>query len=810
MRLRAPFLILGCWLVLAAIPSNRAADYDTSQMDEQTLKNAGLPTDGPALLDYLRKRTLTEYDREKLATLVRQLGDSLVEVRDRATADLISLGSVAIPMLRQAAKDPDEQDVSSRAIRILSLLEGNSGPTLSGAVVRLVALRAPADAAEVLLTYLPFADDHSVVEEVKSALAAVGVRDGKPDKALVLALEDKVPIRRAVAAEALCQARGGEAIPAVLKLLEDVKPAVRLRAAIALGGFREGKAVSTMIDLLTELPGPQARQAEEFLISLAADQAPKVPLGTDDAQRKKCQEAWSIWWKATEGAGPLDEFRKRTLDDAKRAEMVALIKNLGHDAFDIREKASNDLVTGFGTAAVPLLRQALTDPDLEVRDRAQKCLQRIEKEKPTALSLAAPRVVALRKPAGATEALIAYLPFADDEAIVSEVQTALLAVGIREGKADPALVKALEDKVPARRIAAVEVLCQGALTDHRQAVRKLLDDEDNTVRLKAALALANARDRDAIPTLITLLGVLPPEQASFAEDYLRLVAGDKAPNVSLGMDKAAREKCRDAWAAWWKDNGARIDLAKIDTSKTRLLGYTLLVMPDTGQVVELGPDNKPRWTLHGLNYPFDAQVLPGDRVLIAEYNGMRVTERDLKGNIVWEKRGLNNPVSCRRLSNGNTFIATQNQLLEVDKSGKELININRPNFDIAAGTKLRNGGFAILTTTGMFVRLDATGKEIKSFTVGPFQIYCNIEVLANGRLVFPQYGQNRVVEFDTEGKPVWEAQIQWPTSAVRLPNGHTLVSSQNSRKVTELDRSGKQVWEYRDTGNQRPWRAYRR
>ena len=47
------------------------------------------------------------------------------EVRDKAAAELISLGPVAIPVLRQAVKDPDEPTVAEQARRCLRFLEGS-------------------------------------------------------------------------------------------------------------------------------------------------------------------------------------------------------------------------------------------------------------------------------------------------------------------------------------------------------------------------------------------------------------------------------------------------------------------------------------------------------------------------------------------------------------------------------------------------------------------------------------------------------------------------------------------------------------
>src|SRR5262249_3454005 len=150
--------------------------------------------------------------------------------------------------------------------------------------------------------------------------------------------------------------------------------------------------------------------------------------------------------------------------------------------------------------------------------------------------LVAARLMALRKPAGATEALLAYLPFAEDEGVANEVQTALMAVGFPDGKADPVVVRALVDPLPLRRAAAAEALAHAGGPQERLALRKLLADPDLTVRRRVAVALANARDKDAFPVLIDLLRELTPEQAGPVQEVLFGLARDKAPNVSLGTD----------------------------------------------------------------------------------------------------------------------------------------------------------------------------------------------------------------------------------------------------------------------------------
>src|SRR5205823_6027732 len=199
----------------------------------------------------------------------------------------------------------------------------------------------------------PFADDDNVSEEVKAALGTVALRDGKPEPVLVRALDDPLAVRRAAAVEALSQVPGDELRPALRKLLRDPRPTVRLRAALALAaGAHDAKAVSTLITLLADVPTPQARLAEDYLLALAAEQAPKVSLGNDDPARQKCRDAWAAWWLGTESPAILEEFTRRTLTDALRDRALALMAKLADDAFEAREKATTDL-QALGPAVAP-------------------------------------------------------------------------------------------------------------------------------------------------------------------------------------------------------------------------------------------------------------------------------------------------------------------------------------------------------------------------------------------------------------------------------------------------------------------------
>jgi HEAT repeat protein len=576
---------------------------------------------------------------------------------------------------------------------------------------------------------------------------------------------------------------------------------VRLRAALALVRFHDARAVETLITLLGELPAAQGRQAEEALHQLAGEQAPKVTLG-DDAQRGPVRDAWLAWWNASEGTRLLDEFRKRTLTGAAREKAQALIRQLGDNVFANRHKAQAEL-EAMGPAVSFLVRQATGDADPEVSSRARETLRKLEDSSLAHLSLVVPRLVAFRKPADAAAVLLAFVPFLNDETLLAEMESALAAVAHRDGKLDPAVLAALADRSAVARAMAGQVLARVGGAEQRPAIRKLLEDEDPLVRQRVALTLADLGDRDAVPVLIALLGEMSPDQASPIESYLSALAGDKAPTVPLGNDEAGRKRCRDSWAAWWKDHGAAVDL-RASKDSLRLLGYTLIVEPydqagRIGKLTEVDARGKVRWVIDGLRYPMDAQVLPNGRVLVAEQQANQVTERNLKGQVMWQKQ-VPQPVACQRLPNGNTFIVSRQQILEVDRQGKEVYVHNRPG-DIAVAVKLRNGQIGWVSNVGTYTRMDTAGKELKRVQLEQPQLYYGaggIDILPNDHVILPNYNTHRVVEYDGDGKVVWSANVQTPISATRLPNGNTLVGTAAGSRIIEIDKGGKTVWDFKD------------
>src|SRR5947209_2437170 len=130
----------------------------------------------------------------------------------------------------------------------------------------------------------------------------------------------------------------------------------------------------------------------------------------------------------TDDESLLDFFQKRTLRDSDRDSVRQLIRQLGSEIYRLREQAMAELI-GRGPAVVEPLRTAIKDTDLETARRAGQCVARIQaRDIGVEVVAAAARLLAARKPAGAVETMLAYLPFVDKESSAAHEGLTLLAL----------------------------------------------------------------------------------------------------------------------------------------------------------------------------------------------------------------------------------------------------------------------------------------------------------------------------------------------------------------------------------------------
>jgi len=767
-------LILG--LAVLGNPASPAADEPNP--DEMLLKGAKVGTEPADLLAVLHKQVLSDKEREQIEALIRQLGNEEFKTRESATDKLLAIGAAAAPFLREASRSAN-LEVAQRASQALAEIPNAADSGLTGAAVRLLARKPTADTLGALLEFFPFAGDDWLEDEILTAIGTNAMPNGKVDPVLMKALKDPLPARRGAAAAVLGRWGATDQREAVRPILSDPSPKARALAARGLLGDRYAR--------------------------------PDAALSPEDRKILKDGGVES------DAAGLLAFIRKRTLSPEDRKELARMVEQLDSAVFTERQEATKKLILT-GTPALSYLRPALEGSGLELRRRIEYCIKDIEKGPGPMVPITAAKLLARRAPAEASKVLIDYLPFADDAIVEEEVLNAIARLAVQEAEVPAALVATLKEEDAARRAGAALVLALVGTKDHCDKVKALLNDASPVVRFRAAQGMLAAKERAAVPVLLALLGEGPAAIALQAEDLLRLLASDRAPAASVrGAAAEARKKAHEDWVAWHRDHGDKVDLT-IAFRERPHLGLTLVSELGGGRggrnqrVWEYGRDGKARWTINDLVNPIDAHMLPGNRVLVADYNGNKVVERDLaSGKNVWEHPTTGIAVSCQRLPNGNTFIATYNTgYLEVTPEKKQVYAHNPvANFGgMVNAIKLRNGNIACMTANGQFIELDANAKQVHMQMIDQNGGWNGIEELPGNHLLLAIQSPGSVIELDASRKKVGEWKAAGAVHAIRLPGGNLLVACGNNQKVVELDRKGVVVSEQATTG--RPFHVRRR
>jgi len=413
------------------------------------------------------------------------------------------------------------------------------------------------------------------------------------------------------------------------------------------------------------------------------------------------------------------------------------------------------------------------------------------------------------------------VPFVEDESVEEEILTCLTLLSLREPNVEPALVKALDDVSPARRAAAAYVLGHVGTKAHVAKVLPLLDDLQPLVRLRAAQGMLAARNKLALPSLVNLIGTVPAIYLPRVEETLYRLSDDKGPTDTIQAGNPdSRGKAVRAWDKWLKANEANVDLTALNDRES-YLGLITVAEYDNqvgniqGQVWEGARGGAKRFTFSGVMGAMDARTLPNGRILVAENNANRVTERDSKGTILWEYRTPTNPICVQRLPNGNTFISSYNMVMEVRPDKTEVYRVNPgPQYYMFNAYKAKNGHIVAITANNQILEMKppAAGggavdmvRTVQTNTQGN---WCSVEMLPNGNYLVAALSTSTVKEIDKSGSEVWSKNFPGVFRATRLPNGNVLVASMNTREVAEMDRAGNIRWRMTTMG--RPWAIHYR
>src|SRR5713226_4500920 len=138
------------FLILLFSPESLRAEDDERVRDEQTLREANMTWDGPALLNYFRQRTATDEQRKAILSLIDRLGDGAFRVREKASKDLMGYGLTAIGLLKQGRNNPDAE-IANRCAKCLERLEKVPSGLLTAAVARMVGRVKPEGGLDAVL-----------------------------------------------------------------------------------------------------------------------------------------------------------------------------------------------------------------------------------------------------------------------------------------------------------------------------------------------------------------------------------------------------------------------------------------------------------------------------------------------------------------------------------------------------------------------------------------------------------------------------------------------------------------------------------
>lgn len=240
----------------------------------------------------------------------------------------------------------------------------------------------------------------------------------------------------------------------------------------------------------------------------------------------------------------------------------------------------------------------------------------------------------------------------------------------------------------------------------------------------------------------------------------------------------------------------------------------------------IGEDNSEVWN-SGRPGARDGYVLPSGNVLIAWSDEVKEFTREKQVIFTYKLSPENREIgTVQRLPSGRTLITElgpKPRLLEVNADGTTAVDCPlQPETDNAhmqtrMARKLANGNYLVPHLLAFQVKeYRPSGEVVRSIktdldTLGgrpaenwPFTA---IE-LASGDVVVNLTHGNKTVEFDREGKVVWqvsnadfpnEKPFADPCGGQRLPNGNTVIASYGSQgaiKVFEVSPDKKLVWTY--------------
>ena len=459
-----------------------------------------------------------------------------------------------------------------------------------------------------------------------------------------------------------------------------------------------------------------------------------------------------------------------------RTNSLALIKQLGDGSFVEREEAMQRLLI-LPVLDTEALAAATNDGDPEVRWRARKILQ-VGRPETERMLYAAFKTIEEKKLSGTLESLIAAIPLCEKPTLRQQAQIALVAASRREDA--PLLTKAIASENVYVRAGAAAALGEALGKDSDATLLPLATDENASVRLAVARAMANYGERRSLNLLIDLMEADDVEVrthassalSSLTKKFLGYAAYDKPEKRTESVTK---------WREWLAADGKTAELhfplKPFGYGVSFLNGNTLLACGNRNEVIELDPEGKEVWK-YSIPGAWSAEKMANGNVLIASNSQSKVVEVDRDGKIVWEY-GTPNPLNAKALPNGNILIAgfTRRKALEIDREKRIVWQYDAGAY-VSDVHRLENGNTLMSCMNGPIREITPDGKMVWEYSGAPQAYGC--QPLASGNVLIAGL-QGEVTEVNRAKEVVWKHNEQNPCDVFRLPNGNTLITGAEVR-----------------------------
>jgi hypothetical protein len=416
----------------------------------------------------------------------------------------------------------------------------------------------------------------------------------------------------------------------------------------------------------------------------------------------------------------LIEYVKSSEPDLAQVEkrVAELVVLLGSEEWETREKASKELV-GIGKPAVPRLREAAkSDPDVEVKMRAEMALDAIALEKASAGASA--RCAAIRligrighlKPADSVPLLIGLLKNGD-----TNVQH--------------------HASFSLRRITLQDI----AFSPYWPA-----KDIDETI------GKWNAWWRDC--------GGKVPDRPDPAKKPASVLCGNTLI-VEQGRNRVV-EVDPDGKDVWEFSHETPYSAQRLDN------GNTLMTFWKAGPVTEVDKSGKVVRELQ-FRCAVSAKKLASGNYLVTEYNSQRVVEVDEDGKVIFDRKYGSDVFDADRLDNGNTLLSlgSLHKVIEIDRAGEKVWEADFSDVEgyPLSADRLEDGNTLVALLNGnAVVEVDSAGRTVWHVKAPGAS---DAHRLHDGNTLITCHNDGRVVEVDGKGEEVSRQQYDMPLRAER-------------------------------------------